>query len=535
MRNIKRITEVMKIWNCKRALGLLKQIYRENLFSAVLSLTVIVLLAVVGVMPSFLIGKIIDMAAAGRIDGLFMLNVGLILALGGGKILEITQEYITAESSISVANSLTDRIMERLMHAETAWLSGQKRGEILQAVSDDVETVKRISVSTLPQFLYMLLVAVTSTVTIARVYYPVLLVAAIVYPLYLLPLGKNSRMQENAERSLRDVKAKSRGFIIETFENIKDIKIYGAEQASTEVFGGLQEQWSEDIKQKYVAVNMFKSVPRVLAALGPALVYIFAGIAVIHGNLSIGSVVTLAALLPKLSEPIRAYSGFYIDINVVEKIGEKFQQFLSAPREIQYDLPEREMAFDTVEFVDVSLKMNAERCSMAFLFGLKRGKIAIVGETGCGKTTLLKMIVGLVRPNAGTVMVGGENIAEINCRQLREHIRVILQENYVFDSSIVKNMGYLSDCSEAEIDEMCRALGLEEVVKSNAGDLGENLNTVSGGERQRINIGRSLLCPFDMLLMDEPTSELDPKMEETVMDFILKRRRKGRLFILRIS
>ena len=83
----------------KRALGLLKQIYRENLFSAVLSLIVIILLAVVGVMPSFLIGKIIDMAAAGRIDGLFMLNVGLILALGGGKILEIVQEYITAESS----------------------------------------------------------------------------------------------------------------------------------------------------------------------------------------------------------------------------------------------------------------------------------------------------------------------------------------------------------------------------------------------------------------------------------------------------
>ena len=330
MRNIKRITEVMKIWNCKRALGLLKQIYRENLFSAVLSLIVIILLAVVGVMPSFLIGKIIDMAAAGRIDGLFMLNVGLILALGGG--------------------------------------------EILQAVSDDVETVKRISVSTLPQFLYMLLVAVTSTVTIARVYYPVLLVAAIVYPLYLLPLGENSRMQENAERSLRDVKAKSRGFIIETFENIKDIKIYGAEQASTEVFGGLQEQWSEDIKQKYVAVNMFKSVPRVLAALGPALVYIFAGIAVIHGNLSIGSVVTLAALLPKLSEPIRAYSGFYIDINVVEKIGEKFQQFLSAPREIQYDLPEREMAFDTVEFADVSLKNERGTVLDGISFRIEKGK-----------------------------------------------------------------------------------------------------------------------------------------------------------------
>ena len=146
----------------------------------------------------------------------------------------------------------------------------------------------------------------------------------------------------------------------------------------------------------------------------------------------------------------------------------------------------------------------------------------LIGSSGCGKTTLLKMIVGLVRPNAGKVKVGGENIAEVNCRQLREHVRVILQENYVFDSSIVKNMGYLSDCSEAEIDEMCRALGLEEVVKSNAGDLGENLNTVSGGERQRINIGRSLLCPFDMLLMDEPTSELDPKMEETVMDFIFE-------------
>lgn len=78
-------------------------------------------------------------------------------------------------------------------------------------------------------------------------------------------------------------------------------------------------------------------------------------------------------------------------------------------------------------------------------------------------------------------------------------------------------------------------LGLEEVVKSNAGDLGENLNTVSGGERQRINIGRSLLCPFDMLLMDEPTSELDRRWKKPSWILFLKRRRKGRLFILRIS
>lgn len=119
---------------------------------------------------------------------------------------------------------------------------------------------------------------------------------------------------------------------------------------------------------------MFKSVPRVLAALGPALVYIFAGIAVIHGNLSIGSVVTLAALLPKLSEPIRAYSGFYIDINVVEKIGEKFQQFLSAPREIQYDLPEREMAFDTVEFADVSLKNERGTVLDGISFRIEKGE-----------------------------------------------------------------------------------------------------------------------------------------------------------------
>lgn len=292
----------------------------------------------------------------------------------GAKILEILRESITAESSVLVANSLTNRMSERLLHAENTWLSAQKRGEILQAITDDVETVKRISVSTLPEFLYMLFMAVTSTVTIARVYAPVLLVAALVYPLYLLPLGKNSRMQENAERSLRDVKAKSRSFIIETFENIKDIKIYGAEQASTEVFGGLQEQWSEDIKEKYVAVNMFKSIPRVLAALGPALVYIFAGIAVIHGKVSIGSVVTLAALLPKLSEPIRAYSGFYIDIHVVEKIGEKFQQFLHAPREIQYDLPVRDMTFDTVEFTDVSVENERGKVIHNLSFQIEKGE-----------------------------------------------------------------------------------------------------------------------------------------------------------------
>lgn len=90
----------------------------------------------------------------------------------------------------------------------------------------------------------------------------------------------------------------------------------------------------------------------------------------------------------------------------------------------------------------------------------------------------------------------------------------------MFDSSIIKNMGYLSGCRDEEIFAMCRALGLDELVQNNKGNLGENLNTVSGGERQRINIGRSLLCPFDMLLMDEPTAELDPKMEETVMNFI---------------
>lgn len=147
---------------------------------------------------------------------------------------------------------------------------------------------------------------------------------------------------------------------------------------------------------------------------------------------------TLAALLPKLSEPIRAYSGFYIDINVVEKIGEKFQQFLSAPREIQYDLPEREMAFDTVEFADVSLKNERGTVLDGISFRIEKGKNSDRWRNRLWETTLLKMIVGLVRPNAGTVMVGGENTAEINCRQLREHIRVILQEIMCLTAALSK-------------------------------------------------------------------------------------------------
>lgn len=519
--------------NEKKKYVLLKEIFRKQYKNVFLLLFFLILFASVSVLPAYFIGRIIDYSTNGMTEKIYITFLFLAITIVSCKLVDLVSQYISNYLSINIANRITQKIMKKVMYSDVDWLGGWERGEIIQTLLDDTEALKRISIKTIPEFIYIVVTAVMSAIMICEIYPVVFFATVCTIPCYFIPLGKNSKRQKIAEKNIRNIKAETREYLIESLENIKDIKIYGVKEEKKAQFWNYQKKWSENIKDKYIAINVFKSIPRVLSALSPAIVYVVAGIAVIRGNLSIGFLVSLVTLVPKLNEPIKAYANFYVEINNLETLSERIVEYMNAPIDQKYSNKRKDKLCCTpIVFKNVCLAREQRTILSDLSFVIEQDKkIAIVGETGSGKSSILKMIVGLVKPTAGQIFLGNSDLSDLNCSQVREKIGVVLQDNYLFDEDVRKNLSYLSEASEERIVEICENLDIEYLLKREETDLGENINTISGGENQRINIGRILLAGFPVLILDEPTSELNNLLQTKVMNYIFNVYGKGRTIV----
>lgn len=515
---LRRKNEKMK----KKKYVLLKEIFRNQHKNVFILLVFLMLSASISVLPAYFIGRIIDYSTKGITEKIYITFLFLVITILSCKLIDFVSQFISNFLSINIANRITQKMMKNVMYSDVDWLGGWERGEIIQTLLDDTEALKRISIKTIPQFIYIVVTAVVSAIMIYEIYPIVFLATLCAIPCYFISLGKNSKRQKVAEKNIRNIKAETREYLIESLENIKDIKIYGVKEEKKARFWNYQKKWSQNIKDKYIAINVFKSIPRVLSALSPAIVYIVAGVAVIRGDLSIGLLVSLVVLVPKLNEPIKAYANFYVEINNLDTLSERMIEYMNAPIDPSYsNMRKDKLCCTPIVFKNVCLARGQRTILSDLSFVIEEGKkIAIVGETGSGKSSILKMIVGLVKPTAGQIFLGLSDLNDLNCNQVREKIGVVLQDNYLFDEDVRENLSYLSEPSEERIVEICENLDIDYLLKRKETDLGENINTISGGENQRINIGRILLAEFPVLILDEPTSELNNLLQTKVMNYI---------------
>jgi ATP-binding cassette subfamily B protein/subfamily B ATP-binding cassette protein MsbA len=351
--------------------------------------------------------------------------------------------------------------------------------------------------------------------------------AIVVGPLMVassLFLGKPLRA---AAKLRREIEVNLQAHIQQTLTGIPVVQAFGQEERESRRFRLFAESAVRS-QQRAAILSSFNSLSSgLVTVLGSGAVLWLGARHVLAGSLEIGGILVFLFYLNSLQAQVKVFAGLYSALQNLHPAVSRVLQVLTSPAEIADTADARPFATAQAEIVfervstgyhsgrpvlqDISLRIPAKKT------------LAVVGATGAGKTTLASLIPRFLDPWEGRICVDGQNTRELRLKDLRQQIALVLQEPYLFPISIAENIAYgRPDAPPAEIEAAARAARAHEFIsrlpQGYATVLGERGATLSGGERQRLSIARAFLKNAPILILDEPTSSLDPETERLILD-----------------
>ncbi|MDO4293710.1 MAG: ABC transporter ATP-binding protein [Eubacteriales bacterium] len=301
------------------------------------------------------------------------------------------------------------------------------------------------------------------------------------------------------------------------YDGFLTIKLFLREK----VFSQKYYDTAEKLCQGSVALQKWKSLAQSLSemilALMPVVAVIVGAVLIALGQCTLGAIFSIVSYVSLLGEPIRNLTDYNImlqrgKINEkrLDEIIEKENASCSAAEENTEEFRIREISFHNVDFSYYDGKKILER----FCMNLKPGKrIGVVGRTGSGKTTLLRLLTAQDTASQGEIRVNGTELRTMNAARYLERIAIVPQDIFLYDADVIENIIFGRKTDRERLEYLKRKLEISAYENREIGKL-------SGGERKRIGIARALLSDYDLLILDEPTADVDALMEQKIIELI---------------
>lgn len=424
------------------------------------------------------------------------------------------------------------KVFDHLQALSMPFYDRSKAGVLVSRMTSDVDSIAELVQTGLLMFLMNGLLLVLSIVWLALVSWRLLLICLIALPFVIIASVKFQRDSNRAYLSVRDRIGGTLARLQEGIGGVRVIQAYGREGHEIDRFA-VDNQRLYDAHMQSVFVQSWYLPVIELAGIGTtALVMGIGGTMVINGAITLGTVAFFVLTLNNLFEPIQQLSQLF---NTVQSAGaglKKLYELLDTPIDIDerpgaVDLPERgTIVVDHVTFAygddepvlrDVSLEIAPGE------------RLALVGPTGAGKSTLAKLIARLYDPTEGAVRFGSTDLRDGTLSSLRDRVVVVPQEGFLFNGTIRDNVRLArGDATDAEVDEALRVIGVydrfDALPQGLDTEVRERGSRLSAGEKQLVSLARAALVDPSLLVLDEATSSLDPgteKLVEQAMDTLM--------------
>jgi ATP-binding cassette, subfamily B, bacterial len=515
----------------RRLLALFRP-YRWRLGSV---LGLIAVSAGLGMISPFLLRAVLDQAIPEQNTGLLVaLVVGMIgIAVATGA-LGVAQTLISNTVGQRVMHDLRAQVYRHLQRLSLAFFTRTRTGEIQSRIANDIGGVQSVVTSTATS-----IVSNVTTVLAAGVAMFLLDWRLAVFALGLLPFfvwltrrvgAERRRITAERQGQLADISA-----LIEESLSVSGILLGKTMGRSSELAERFERESAEladlEVRSRMAGRWRMASIQIAFAAM-PALVYLFAGISIAGGapSITIGTLVAFTTLQTRMFFPIQSLLSVSVDVQSSLALFERVFEYLDEPIEIRErpgapSIPASELRGE-VAFAGVGFRygQGAEWTIRDVDLTVPAGTtLALVGETGAGKTTLAYLLARLYDPQEGAVLIDGIDVQDLSLRSLAAIVGVVSQETYLFHASVRDNLRFARPgASHTEIEAAAQAAQIHELIAS----LPDGYNTVvgergyrfSGGEKQRIAIARAVLRNPPVLILDEATSALDAHTERAVQE-----------------
>ncbi len=325
---------------------------------------------------------------------------------------------------------------------------------------------------------------------------------------------------------MNDIQSEASNTAIDSLINYETVKYFNKEQSEYHKYNTTMTKWEEVSIKSFTSMTALNFVQGAIIATGVTIILIFAATGVVDGSITLGELIMIQALLLQLFLPLgnlgivyRQIKHNFIDMNNMFDILDKKPMITDVG-----DAPELVVSQGNIEFNNVAFAYNAENPIFNDLsFTASKGqKVAIVGASGAGKSSIVKLLFRFFDINGGEILIDGQNIAKVSQDSLRSHIGIVPQDNIMFNDSIFNNIAYgtTREVTLDEVREVARHAYIDDFIMSlpNGYDtvVGERGLKLSGGEKQRLAIARVLLKNPSILIFDEATSALDNVAENIV-------------------
>lgn len=434
---------------------------------------------------------------------------------------------------------LRERVFDHILRLSMPFYDRERAGVVVSRMTSDVDSLQELVQIGVLQLAQALLLIVGSIVILAVVSWKLLLICLIPSPLIILATIKFQRDSNRAYLTVRDRIGLTLSALQEGITGVRVIQAYGREDREIEQFADRNDSLYRAHMRSVFVQSWYLPVIEGATLLGTALVVGLGGHLVLDGAITIGTIALFVLSLSNMFEPLNQLSQLFNTVQQSSAALTKLFELLDTPTDLAVtdqpvDLPERaELVVENLTFAygsgarvlsDVNLRLGAGE------------KLALVGPTGAGKSTLAKLMARLYDPVDGRVTFGGVDLRDASPTELRRRIVVVPQEGFLFAGTLFDNLRIgRPDATEADVLDALDALGLRERIESLPDGLttavAERGSRLSAGERQLVSLGRAALADPAILVLDEATSSLDPGTEALV-EVALERLMAGRSVIV---
>jgi ATP-binding cassette, subfamily B, bacterial len=467
--------------------------------------------------------------------------VAIVVISGVGSIAAYLSTYGMSLAVVRILSEVRAHVFHHLQHLSLSFHQKSKSGDLISRVTADIEKMRTVTVKTaLPLFTNTFSLLGMLAIMFWLNWELTLVVMAIFPLLMLLTSNMISRIRKFAKKH-RDSEGVLAATTGETIGAIKVVQVLSLEKMFNGVFFAQNQKSLDEAIESLRLSAALERVVQILMAIIIAVVLWRGSHVVLHKELTPGELLVFMTYLKNAFEPMRKLSNQIGQIAKATASGERVVELLDYEPNVQ-DLPRATPAhpfFGAVRFENVGFGYDTgEDILKDISFSVQPGQqVALVGASGSGKSTLLSLILRLYDPEAGRILIDGQDIREYTLNSLRQQISVVLQDSVLFAVSVRENIAYGKlGATDKEVEQAAKLANAHEfIMKLPQGYdtiLGDRGGTLSGGQRQRIAIARAAIRQAPIVILDEPTTGLDKKSEYIVNTALSKLTHERTTFII---
>ena len=521
----------------------LKKYIKKYYLLIILNMILAMVSSIVSVSPLILVKRLVDQGILGSNEKDILYAAGGMICLAViGAVLIYWNGILSVIISSSIYKNITDDLYVKIQSLDMEYFSRTKVGELMIKVLNDPSNVNYLIIESFNMVSEVFRAIVCLVIAFYKDW-KLTLGVLVIAPILMVTVKRYSKKLKKSGRARQEATGILNSKLQETLSGIRVIKAFAMEKEEIKDFKKKSMELKRVALKSARYTSKSSAISEAINYIMVAMLLMFGGFRVLRGNhFTTGDFITIVGAISSMYTPVKRAMSRYNEISMnIPSIGRIFEildvvpEIADAPECVKFEEFRSDITFENVDF---SYKDNDEKILKNINLVAKKGEtVALVGNSGGGKSTLVNLIPRFFDVDAGMITIDGINVKNYKIKSLRKKIGIVPQETFLFGGTVLENIKYGNQKASVEevIEAAKKANAHEFIEKLEQGyetEIGERGVKLSGGQKQRISIARAILENPQILILDEATSALDNESEQLVQDALEKLMKGKTTFVI---